>query len=189
MNLNLGPGLQSSIRRSKIPFCSSISHTSTNPLLFLIYCVHGEEREKMPLRKEISNLQDLVNRYRFGCGESIAALAQEAGVSRQTLTKTFGELGCLDFSGEVVKPKKTTRKSQARRSEVQKNSAALRNARDLAERFPVDRIVELYLQNLTLVRIAEILKGEGFPDVTGEHVTSILRWKGHPTNRGGSKRP
>lgn len=65
-------------------------------------------------RKEIKNLQDLVDRHRYGCGEPIEVLARDGGVSVPTLRKVFGELGCLDLSGRVIRPKpRKTRKGSS----------------------------------------------------------------------------
>lgn len=93
-------------------------------------------------RKEIKNLQDLVDRYRYGCGESIEVLAKEGGVSVATLKRTFGELGCLDLSGRVIRPKprKTRRASPVPESSAQKNSPArprkeIPGLQDLGQRF------------------------------------------------------
>jgi hypothetical protein len=78
--------------------------------------------------KEIKNLQDLVNRYRYGCGEPLTALAEEAGVSRQTLKRVFGELGCLDLDGKKVKPKR--KKTRTPRPRIQVD-----NLPELASRY------------------------------------------------------
>jgi hypothetical protein len=180
--------------------------------------------------KEIKNLQDLVNRYRYGCGEPLTALAEEAGVSRQTLKRVFGELGCLDLDGKKVKPKR--KKARKPRQKIQVDNLSELASRYLAgepleglaegtglgastlkvrmleaghirpgqrilpspesrlrllsERVPVDRVIRLYEQNISITEIARIVQRDGFPEASRDNVKAVLVHSGvYRKGRGG----